>query len=228
MPPISFCCVWRLGRPFYFPGNIPRHPHLTMQTEKNQYAKITIWSLIVFGLSFLFTAIIVCWPLCHGICILGCPSRHVTRNVIRFRLRVHVLKVAWLKVILVYLTSAQSTSKTRCTLFYFAKTIWFVSQGKSHLFICTFIWGARSNHRHRNAIYKDSAHQQISWSEDAPDFQQDWHVQLIEQDTLKLSTVIQPPACHTISHQLPIIGRDRGFLSSPTLFAATGQQSTCF
>jgi len=91
-------------------------------------------------------------------------SKHVLRNVSRLRLHAHTLKVeaaAWLEDgfrVCDHTNVLMNMFKTRCMLFYFAKTIGLMSWGNIFLSVYTFSWG---------------------------------------------------------------------FLSSPTLFAATGQQPTC-
>ena len=60
-------------------------------------------------------------------------SKHVMRNIRRFRLRAHTLKVeaaAWLEdgsCVVTNVLVKMNTFRTRCMLFYFAKTIEFVS-----------------------------------------------------------------------------------------------------
>jgi len=60
-------------------------------------------------------------------------SKHAIRNISRFCLRAHTLKVeaaAGLRIILAYVTNVlvkMNMFRTRCMLFYFAKTIEFVS-----------------------------------------------------------------------------------------------------
>ena len=56
-------------------------------------------------------------------------SKHVMRKISRFRFRAHTLKVeaaAWLKMVLAYVTNVlvkMNMFRTRCMLFYYAKTI---------------------------------------------------------------------------------------------------------
>ena len=82
-------------------------------------------------------------------------SKHVVRNISRFRLRAHTLKVAaaaWLEdgscvcdqcpCILVKM----NMFRTRCMLFYFAKTIEFMSWGNIFLFYLRFFWGKKRSY----------------------------------------------------------------------------------
>ena len=60
----------------------------------------TNWPLIILDLPPLFLEMSVCRSMYHGTSILICCFKHVMRNISRFRLRAHTLKVeaaAWLE-----------------------------------------------------------------------------------------------------------------------------------
>ena len=92
------------------------------------------WPLIILGLPPLFLEMSVCRLMYHGISILICPNMLCAMWVdsacgrILWKLR----QQRGLKMALVYVTNVlvkMNMFRTRCMLFYFAKTIEFVSWG---------------------------------------------------------------------------------------------------
>ena len=108
----------------------------------------TNWPLIILDLPLHFLEVSVCRLLYHGISILICPNMLCAIQVVSACVRIlwKLRQQRGLKMVFAYVTSALvklNMFRTRCMLFYFAKTIRFVSWGNIfpfcvHLFLRTF------------------------------------------------------------------------------------------
>ena len=108
----------------------------------------TTWPPIILGLPSLFLEMSVCRVMYHGISILICPNMLCAMSVDSTCVRIlwKLRQQRGLTMVLAYVTSVlekMNMFRTRCMLFYFAKTIEFVSWGSCfpfclHLFLRTF------------------------------------------------------------------------------------------
>ena len=98
----------------------------------------------------LFLEMSVCRLLYHGIFILVCPNMLCTMSADSACVRTlwKLRQQRGLKMVLAYVTNVlvkMNMFQTRCMLFYFAKTIEFVSWGIIFLSVYTFFWGIFSS-----------------------------------------------------------------------------------
>ena len=134
------CVAWTVTSFSHGEGGDVKH---TFMGGLGSYLQST-WKLVPW-----FVGQSVCWPLYHGIFTLICQNMLCASNVSRLHLHAHTLKVeaaAWLedgsRVCDQFMVKI-NLFRTRCMLFYFAKTIKFVSWGNTfpfcfHLFLRTF------------------------------------------------------------------------------------------
>jgi len=125
------CVAWTVTSFSHGEGGDVKH---TFMGGLGSYLQST-WKLVPW-----FVGQSVCWPLYHGIFTLICQNMLCASNVSRLHLHAHTLKVeaaAWLedgsRVCDQFMVKI-NLFRTRCMLFYFAKTIEFVSSGNSFPF----------------------------------------------------------------------------------------------